>query len=247
MLTIRCTHMKKFPIEVGAVYGDLTVIGEAESSSRKFKVLCKCGTVFDCLKGSVRGGNTKSCGCARVQTLRAMLTKHGLSKRGAVHPLYRTWADMRKRVLSDKSTAYIDYGGRGIKICSRWDDFSLFVSDMGPKPGPDWTVDRIDVNGDYEPSNCRWATQSTQANNTRSSLRYVYNGVAYTAPEIYAIAETFGVRYGTLHARLAKGVPVKEAVETPSARSKVRQKFSKDRVSRPGIVSAYPVAEDRNL
>ena len=239
--------MKKLPIEVGAAYGDLTVLGESEVSSRKFKVLCKCGTVFDCLKGSIRSGNTKSCGCARVATLRTMLTKHGLAARGRQHPLFRAWTDMRKRVLSAKSKSYTNYGGRGIGICDRWSDFSLFVSDMGPKPGPDWTIDRIDVNGDYEPGNCRWATKSTQANNTRNSLRYVYNGLAYTSPEIYAIAETFGVRYGTLHARLAKGVPVKEAVETPPARGKVRHKFSKDRVSRPGVVPAYPVAEGQSI
>ncbi len=204
-------------------------------------MLCDCGKIFDCTKGSVRCGNTTSCGCRRIATLKTRLTTHGLSSRGSKkHPLYGTWSDLKKRVYNDSCASYRNYGGRGIKLCDRWHDFLLFLADVGDKPGPEWSLDRIDVNGDYSPDNCRWATDSTQANNRRDSLRYLYEGQLYTKPELVAIAAMFGVKYGTLHARLSKGVPVKEAVETSPVRSRVRLKFKKDSVARIGVLPAYP-------
>lgn len=117
------------------------------------------------------------------------------------HPLYNSWRSMADRCLTPTNEYYRDYGGRGIKICDRWrppDGFWNFVEDMGPKPsyekGPSgrslYSLDRIDVNGDYSPENCRWATQSQQSNNTRANKIYTVQGVSGTFVEL---ARYFGI------------------------------------------------------
>jgi hypothetical protein len=93
--------------------------------------------------------------------------KHGHARRGAHSPEFKTWRAMQRRCLDQNYIVYPNYGGRGIKICDRWSDYTLFLQDMGPKPIGDYSLDRIDPNGDYEPSNCRWATRSQQNRNQR--------------------------------------------------------------------------------
>lgn len=100
-----------------------------------------------------------SCGCAGWK-------KHDHRQVGQ-HPLYALWRGMRARCLNPNHKGYPDYGGRGIKVCERWDNFAAFVEDMGEKPGPEYTLDRIDNDGDYEPGNTRWATWEEQHANKR--------------------------------------------------------------------------------
>lgn len=83
------------------------------------------------------------------------------------HPLYRSWINMRQRCYNPKNTSYQNYGARGIRVCARWNDFKLFMQDMGTKPGPFFTVERVDNDGDYEPFNCVWATPMQQSKNKR--------------------------------------------------------------------------------
>lgn len=233
--------MRKLKVEVGKLFGRLTVLGEDPTDSMKFTLQCSCGKTLTATKGSVRCGNTTSCGCKRIDSLKTLLTTHGGAVRGGRHPLYGTWADMRKRCLNRNCVAYPDYGGRGIVICDRWGDFVNFVEDMGEKPYSTATLDRIDTNGNYEPSNCKWSSAYEQVVNQRKSLLYCYKGVNYELRQLAEISETFGVKYGTLKDRISKGIPVEQAVETPLAKVGWHPKPSdgRDRVARPGVVNLY--------
>lgn len=125
---------------------------------------------------------------------------------------------MKARCNNPKEPGYPRYGGRGIRVCLRWLlSFENFYTDMGPKPGPEYSLDRRDVNGDYDKFNCRWATAEVQANNRRVNVYYGFNGQRMTAPQI---AREVGMNKHTLKDRLDSGLPVTEAIskqlkETP--------------------------------
>ena len=124
---------------------------------------CSCGNEFEAVISAVNSGVIKSCGCYRISRIIEANSTHGM----AYHPLYDTWKGMRTRCYSKKAKGYKNYGGRGIKVCDRWLDINNFIEDMYPSYQEDLSLDRIDVNGNYEPTNCRWATNEMQSRNTR--------------------------------------------------------------------------------
>jgi len=158
----------------GQRLGMLTVLeqcGATRWGNLQWRCRCDCGSTVVVAGGHLNAGHTKSCGCLSRQLTTARNLKHGLTVRGALHPLFHTWVMMRRRCYERKNHAYRLYGGRGITVCARWrDDFAAFVADVGERPFRR-TLDRIDNNGNYEPGNVRWATWSEQIANQRRRRR----------------------------------------------------------------------------
>jgi len=143
-----------------------TIVGEPEWDERRRRrvpVQCMCGTTRRVRAEKLHDGRSRSCGCLARELNAARMTKHGWSRT----PEYRTWQDMIQRCTNPQAERYADYGARGITVCQRWlSSFENFLADMGGRPAG-LSLDRIEVNGHYDPSNCRWATRSEQNANRR--------------------------------------------------------------------------------
>lgn len=138
-----------------------------------WRCLCDCGGIAPAvMAGNLKNGNTTSCGCHKREVHRALaaikFTKHGGCTRKNPSPEWRSWASMLRRCDWPRHINFADYGGRGISVCDRWrESFEAFRADMGKHPGPGYSLGRIDVNGNYEPGNCKWETYYEQVRNRR--------------------------------------------------------------------------------
>lgn len=162
----------------GKKFNKLYVIKRVENNkhnSIQYLCKCDCGNTAIVLKDNLKNSITKSCGCIK----KGINKTHGKSS----HELYATWHTMKRRCYDTKCKDYKDYGGRGIKVCSRWlESITNFIEDMGQRP-KGHTIDRIDNNGNYEPNNCHWVDRKHQQRNTRKNVYYFYNGEAKTLKE----------------------------------------------------------------
>ena len=176
---------------------------------------CDCGKYVERPWVTTANSQTPSCGCYVKDRMSALNKTHG----GRHERLYLVWMDMKRRCRDPKDIEYHNYGARGIEVCSEWQDYAKFREwalssgyQDDVKHGA-CTLDRIDTNGNYNPSNCRWADMETQCNNRRSNVLIEYNGHVKTMSQW---AKHFGVRYTLLQKRLKSGWDFEKAVLTPS-------------------------------
>lgn len=186
----------------GRVFGRLTATSQMELRDRRrtyWLCTCDCGNVKWVISDALKSGATRSCGCLNDETRREA-TIHGHDRAGDQSAEYTTWHSMKQRCLNPMNDRYSYYGGRGIKVCDRWNEFRNFLTDMGLRPSPDHSLDRYpDNDGDYCPGNCRWATDQEQARNTSRNRMIEFRG------EILCIEDwrrRLGMSHATIHHRL---------------------------------------------
>lgn len=192
-------------------YGALTVLGDAGSrGGRKcWLVQCDCGQRLTVIARDVRRSHTKSCGCLRKLPY---ARKHGATKdrSGRQTREYSAWINMKMRCNNPKNHSYPYYGGRGIKVCERWDaSFENFIADMGKPSRHRYSLDRINPEGNYEPGNVRWASQKTQGENKRSTRWITFQGETLS---IAGWSRRLGLSHETLRCRIKRGMPLDRAI-----------------------------------
>lgn len=208
--TKSCTASHAVP--VGQKFNMWTVLGPAEPTSsgiRQFLCQCECGIIKPVVGSNVTRGRSACCGCTKAEVSRRNFTTHGQSEA----PEYGIWKGMRERCRNVNHAAYDRYGGAGVRVCDRWNNFGVFLSDMGPRPSLRHSVDRYpNARGNYEPGNCRWATPSEQSRNQPSRKTLTYCGQTMIPVDW---AKIIGISVGTLFARLKRGWSVERCIEIP--------------------------------
>ena len=194
-------------------FGRLTTIGpKFRISSISYQVCCcECGTI-KIIRTTNIGRSAFSCGCIHKKELIARNTKHGHKTTKNVSSEYTSWSGLKRRCTNPKDARYPLYGGRGIRVCDRWqgpDGYLNFLEDMGKKPSPQHSIDRIDVDGDYCPENCRWATQTEQCNNQRRNRILTVLGKSQTLSQW---AREVGIHPDTIRNRCNRGWSESEAI-----------------------------------
>jgi hypothetical protein len=168
-----------------------------------WRCLCKCGAEVSIAAQLLRNGKTTSCGCYRAELMSKTKRKHGM----VGTPEYNAYSAMLGRCLNRNNHKFLHYGGRGIKVCSRWrKSFASFYADMGPRPDG-CSLDRIDVNGDYSTENCRWATATQQAQNKTTTINLTHDGKTKCLTQW---AREFEVPMLIAYRRLQRGLPFEQ-------------------------------------
>jgi hypothetical protein len=196
-----CSMTKMIQIDNGQKFGRYQVIERVQNidSRPHYKCLCECGSLRIISGKYLRKGLSKSCGCYGAEQRKKASTKHGHASRVKHSKEYQAWSNMKNRCLDENNKQYKDYGGRGITLCKEWLDFENFINDMGFCNG--LTLDRIDVNGNYEPNNCKWSSQIEQQRNKRNNHIVFLNNVPMTLVEA---SEKIGVKYDCLRQRVKR-------------------------------------------
>jgi hypothetical protein len=202
--------MGKFQDLTGQRFGRLLVVKRAKNNKHgnaMWLCLCDCGNKTIVCGCNLRAGTTQSCGCLHTELSQKRFTTHGLSKTR----LYNIWSKMLERCYNKKNSSFYLYGARGIEICEEWkNDFKTFY-DWAMLNGysDELSIDRINVNGNYEPSNCRWASDKEQANNRRTNCLVTHNGKTQTLTQW---CEEIGINVRSVYKRLELGWDIEKAL-----------------------------------
>lgn len=222
-----CYHSEMVKADyAGKKFGLLTVIkecGRNKSNGVIWLCRCECGNYHKARSNSLKNGITTSCGCKTHEKLVARLSSHSMSRTR----LYKIWQDMKTRCNNPNTPYYFKYGGRGISVCEEWNDFEPF-RDWSLVNGymDELTIDRIDVNGDYTPSNCRWISNQKQQYNKRTNRMLTLNGKTQTATEW---ANELGIKLNTLLSRIDNyHWSVEKALTTPVGKHERRLNGTKN-------------------
>lgn len=203
---------------------------QAGSRRLRWECLCDCGKLAFPTATQLRTGHSKSCGCLSADAARSRVTTHGLSKSRE----FNVWQCMIRRCENPKQDDYPRYGGRGISVCPEWrESFVTFLLDMGPRPSPKHSIERMDNNGNYEPGNCRWATNTEQCRNHRRNRLLTANGV--TKPLVCWVEST-GLHVSTILRRLNNGWPEDVAVTRHQHNGKSEAPMDKRRTFEAGAI-----------
>ena len=215
---------------VGQKFGRLTILRDmpscmypSGSTITYVRCVCACGQEKTVSRSAIVRGQTTSCGCYASETTSKRNEKHGMAKT----PEHEAWCKMRARCNNPNDPRYYRYGARGIAVCKRWDDFRCFLRDMGTRPSHKHSLERIDNDNNYMPSNCRWATAIEQARNRSNNIMVEWNGETMPISEL---AQVTGMPYETLRLRISKyGWPVEKAVSIPRTRGSKHMYFLDNR------------------
>lgn len=201
-------------IDIGKTYGSLTIVSQSpeQKRSKQCECLCLCGKNVTMYINNLIRLKRNTCYCVERERIRATKKDHRSRSRHNI-PEYLIWKGIRKRCFNKTCKAYSDYGGRGITLCPEWSDFLVFYSDMGPRQSEHHSIERIDNNGNYCKSNCRWATKAEQNGNTRKNHFITYNG---KTQHLSKWAREVGLTEDCLERRLnLLKWPIEKALEIP--------------------------------
>ncbi len=210
-------HGHRFKDLTGRQFGKLTVIrfaGRGDHGRSMWLCRCSCEAATETVvaANNLKSGTSTSCGCSRKG--RTGQTNPCFRHGGIHSPEYRCWYGMIRRCRDDNDPNWHHYGGRGIKVCDQWQGkkgFANFLADMGPRPSPKHSIDRLNVNGNYEPDNCAWRTWKEQERNRRNNRTLTHRGETLCVSEW---AERLGIKPATLYKRLEYGWSVERTLET---------------------------------
>ena len=202
--------MAKDMVTLNSVFTRLTV--KARISNTEWLCLCTCGNKVVVKGHKLLSGNNKSCGCLKRSVLGDATRTHGKANSritGYSSRAYGVWQAMRDRCSNSNRKEYYRYGGRGIKVCKRWEKFENFLADMG-EPAKGMTLDRINNDGDYKPSNCKWATRKEQVYNS-TKIRYIK--INNTTKSLNEWLTYFKISKGIFYRRIRKGFTEQQALQ----------------------------------
>jgi hypothetical protein len=205
-------RMSKIINLVGIKKNRLTIVSFSHIAKNRTYWLakCDCGNETIVAGAKFNYGSTKSCGCAQREAVGSLNRTHGKANK---ENEYAIWKNMRGRCNNPNDAAFYNYGGRGITVCERWNDYSNFIADMGRRPSKKHSLDRIDNTQGYSPDNCRWVTRDIQNRNKRTSKILTYNGESLNSIDM---AKKYGINYQTFMSRLARGLSVADAIHYPA-------------------------------